>query len=155
MHMLLLSPRTSPQLASLHFTSKQSHFTSITPVHSTSLHFTSLHVFTLNPHLNSLACNYILNPLFSLQGRDASKPAGNWFQLLMVLFTKEYLPTYVLCFLVLIFGLCYVARGYFWIEKTSLTLALWQRRDRTMEHFRQHITSEVHPIIYHECPQGE
>jgi len=29
--------------------------------------------------------------MFSLQGKDASKPAGNWFQLLMVLFTKEYL----------------------------------------------------------------
>jgi hypothetical protein len=68
-------------------------------VHSTSPHFTSLHLFTLNPHLNSLACNYILNPISKrvyFRGKDASKPAGNWFQLLMVLFTKEYLPTYVL-----------------------------------------------------------
>ena len=39
---------------SLHFTSKQNHFTHITSVHSTLLHFTSLHLFTLNPHLNSL-----------------------------------------------------------------------------------------------------
>jgi len=42
--------------------------------------------------LNSLACNYILNPFlksFSLQEKDASKPAGNWFQLLMFLFTKK------------------------------------------------------------------
>jgi len=74
-----------------------------------SVHFTSLHLFTLNPHMNSLACNYILNPLsksvFSLQGKDASKPAGNRFQLLTVLFTKEYLPTTVLCFRVLIFRL--------------------------------------------------
>ena len=31
--------------------------------------------------------------MFSLQGKDASKLAGNWFQLLIVLFTKEYLPT--------------------------------------------------------------
>jgi len=32
--------------------------------------------------------------VFSLQGKEASKPAGNWFQLLMILrvFTKEYLP---------------------------------------------------------------
>jgi len=37
--------------------------------------------------------------------KEASKPAGNWYQLLMVLFTKEYLPTAVLCFLVLIFRL--------------------------------------------------
>jgi len=28
-------------------------------VHPSSLHFTSLHLFTLTPHLNSLACNYI------------------------------------------------------------------------------------------------
>ena len=40
--------------------------------------------------------------MFSLQGKAATKLAGNWFQLLMVLFTKEYLPTSVLCFLVLI-----------------------------------------------------
>jgi len=34
--------------------------------------------------------------VLSLQGKDASNLAGNWFQLLMVLFTKEYLPTSVL-----------------------------------------------------------
>jgi len=38
--------------------------------------------------------------VFILQGKDASKLAGNWFQLLMVLCTKVYLPTSVLCFLV-------------------------------------------------------
>jgi hypothetical protein len=43
--------------------------------------------------------------VFSLQGKDASKLTGNWFHLLMVLFTKEYLPASVLCFLVLIFRL--------------------------------------------------
>jgi len=43
--------------------------------------------------------------VFGLQGKDASKLTGNWFQLLMVLFTKEYLPASVLCFLVLIFRL--------------------------------------------------
>ena len=31
--------------------------------------------------------------MLGLQGKDASKPAGNWLQLLMVLFTKEYLST--------------------------------------------------------------
>jgi len=41
--------------------------------------------------------------MFSLEWKDASKLAGNWFQRLMVLFKKEYLPTRVLCFLVLIF----------------------------------------------------
>jgi hypothetical protein len=33
--------------------------------------------------------------VFSLQGKDANKLAGNWLQLLMALFTKEYLPTSV------------------------------------------------------------
>jgi hypothetical protein len=32
--------------------------------------------------------------VFSFQEKDASKLAGNWFQVLMVLFTKEYLPTF-------------------------------------------------------------
>jgi hypothetical protein len=35
--------------------------------------------------------------VFSLQGKDASELAGNWFQLLMFLFTKKYLATSVLC----------------------------------------------------------
>ena len=34
--------------------------------------------------------------MYSLQGKDASRPAGNWFQLFMVLFPKEYLPTSVI-----------------------------------------------------------
>jgi len=34
--------------------------------------------------------------VFSLQGKEASKLAGNWFPLLMVLFKKEYSPTSVL-----------------------------------------------------------
>ena len=46
-----------------HFTSKQNRFTYITSDHSISLQFTSFHLFILIPHLNSLACNYILNPL--------------------------------------------------------------------------------------------
>ena len=28
--------------------------------------------------------------MFNLQGKDASKPVGNWLQLSMVLFKKEY-----------------------------------------------------------------
>jgi len=30
--------------------------------------------------------------MFILQGKGASKLAGNWFELLKVLFTKKYLP---------------------------------------------------------------
>jgi len=33
--------------------------------------------------------------MFSLQGKDASKIAANWFHLLMVLFTKDYLALIV------------------------------------------------------------
>ena len=39
--------------------------------------------------------------MFSLQGKDASKLAGNWFHLSMVVFKKEYLPTSVHFFLVI------------------------------------------------------
>ena len=99
---------TTLYITSLHF--KQNHFTCIPSVHSTSDHFTSRHFTYLHPipTLNSPACNYILNPflnVYSLQQKDANKPTCNWFQLLMVLFTKGYLPTSVLCFLVLIFRL--------------------------------------------------
>ena len=94
-----------------HFTSLQTkslHMYPVSSLHIRSLHFTPLHLFTPNPHSNSPACNYILNPflnVYSLQQKDANKPTCNWFQLLMVLFTKGYLPTSVLCFLVLIFRL--------------------------------------------------
>jgi hypothetical protein len=40
--------------------------------------------------------------VFGLQGRLSNTSAGNWFQSPMVLFTKEYFPISVLCFLVLI-----------------------------------------------------
>jgi hypothetical protein len=43
--------------------------------------------------------------VLNLQGKVASTLGGNWFQLFMVLFTKEYLPTSVVCFLILIFRL--------------------------------------------------
>jgi hypothetical protein len=41
--------------------------------------------------------------VLNLQGKVASTLEGNWLQLFMVLFTKEYLPTCVLCFLIQIF----------------------------------------------------
>ena len=95
---------------SLHFTSLQNKISShksrqFTPHHYTSHHFTYFHsVPTWIPLLVTTFLTLFLN-VFSLQGKGASKLAGNWFQLLMVLFTKEYLPTSVLCFLVLIFRL--------------------------------------------------
>ena len=42
---------------------------------------------------------------FSFEEKDASKPAGNWFQLSNILFMKEFVPTSVLYLLILIFQL--------------------------------------------------
>jgi hypothetical protein len=73
----------------IHFTSLQNKITS----HKSRQFAPHHYLLTFNPHLNSLACNYILTPLSKcviLQGKDASKPAGNWFRLLIVRFTKEY-----------------------------------------------------------------
>jgi hypothetical protein len=83
-----------------------------------TLHFASLPLFTHITSLHVASLIYIKSPLqFTLfvtiflilflkvlneQGKDTSKPAGNWFQLLMILFTNNYLPTSVLCFLFLI-----------------------------------------------------
>jgi hypothetical protein len=94
---------TSLHFTSLHSTSLQNKITShksrhFTPHHYTSHHFTYLHsIPTLIPLLVTNFLTLHLN-VFSLQGKEAIKPAGNWFQLLMVLFTKGYLPTSVLCF---------------------------------------------------------
>ena len=83
-----------------HFTSKQNYFTYITSVHSTSLHlhhFTYLHsIPTWIPLLLTTFLILFLS-MFSLQWKEDSKPAGNWLQLLMVLFTKKYLLTSVVC----------------------------------------------------------
>jgi len=76
-----------------------------TPHHYTSHHFTYLHsIPTSIPLLVTTFLTLFLN-VFILIGTEASKTAGNWFQLLKVLLSKEYLPTSVLYFLVLIFRL--------------------------------------------------
>jgi hypothetical protein len=67
-----------------------------------------MQVFRLNSQLFHLLVTIYLTlflKVFNLQGKVASKSAGNWFQFMMVLFTNEYLPMSVLCFLVLIFRL--------------------------------------------------
>ena len=79
----------------------------VTPLHFTSLHFTTKshishhfipHHFTYlhsTPTSIPLPVTIFLTlflKVFSIQGKDASKPAGNWFQLSVVLFMKEYLP---------------------------------------------------------------
>jgi hypothetical protein len=86
---------------SLHFTSL--HFTSL---HFTSLHITSLHFWWLLPHLYfSLFITFLtfFLKLLDIKERDPKASAGSWFQSWMVLFTKEYFPISVFCFLLLIF----------------------------------------------------
>ena len=93
---------TALHFPSLHFKIKSRQFT---PHHYTSHHFTYLHSPpTWIPFLVITFLTLFLN-VFSLRRKDASKPAGTWFQLLRVLFTKEYLPTFVFCLLFLIFQL--------------------------------------------------
>jgi hypothetical protein len=61
-----------------------------------------MQVFRLNSHLFHLTvttCLTLFLKVFNLQGIVASKSAGNWFQFMMVLFTNEYLPMSVLCYL--------------------------------------------------------
>jgi hypothetical protein len=108
MYKALLATRTSPYLTSLHFKIKSLHINNLSSPHITTLHITSL-IYTQYPL--KFPCLYVTTFLtlflnvFSLQGKGACKLARNWFQLLMVLFTKEYLTASVLCFLFLIFRL--------------------------------------------------
>jgi hypothetical protein len=83
-------------LPSLHFTS----------LHFTSLHFTSLHcILMIPPHIHFALFITFLTlflKLLDLEERDPKTSAGTWFQSWMVLFTKEYLPMSVFCFMLLI-----------------------------------------------------
>ena len=85
-------------LSPLNFTTLQTKNTShksrlFIPHHYTSHHFTYLNSpLTWIPLLVTTFLTLFLKVL-SLQGKDASRLAGNLFQFVMVLFTKEYLPT--------------------------------------------------------------
>jgi hypothetical protein len=92
-------------LHTFHFTSLHL-FTHFTSLHLFTQHFTSSHLYTLKTPLEfplfiTTSLTLFLKGL-NLQGKDASKSAGSWFQSVTVLFTNKYLPTSVLCFLVLI-----------------------------------------------------
>jgi hypothetical protein len=85
--------------------------THIKSLHSTrQLHIPSL-VYLPTPPKTYLLVTASRNrgrPVFNLPGKDgndASMPAGKLFPSFMVLFTKEYLPTSALCFLLLTFQL--------------------------------------------------
>jgi len=87
------------------------------PFHLTSLHFTSLHFTSLHCalrlfsphfyffHFTSFIIAFLtlfLN-ILGLHGKGPNDSAGSRFQFLMALFTKEYFPISVLCFLSQIF----------------------------------------------------
>ena len=69
---------------SLHFTSLQNKITShisrqLTQHHYTSHHFTCLHWTPIWTPLLVTTFLTLFLKVFSLQGKDANKPAGNWF----------------------------------------------------------------------------
>jgi len=124
--LLLRLSYTSLHYTCQHFTSShlnftQLHFTTLSfglphlnlwPLHFTSQHYTSLHCTFrwFLPHFSSfcftpfiIAFLTLFLKILGLQGKDPNASAGSWFQFLMVLFTKEYFPISVLCFLSLIF----------------------------------------------------
>jgi len=111
-----------------HFTSSHLNFTQLSSLHShldephwnflpfhfhlTSLYFTSLHCTfrRFSPHFYSfrftpfiIAFLTLFLKIIGLQGKVPNASAGSSFQVLMVLFTKEYLLISVLYFLPLIF----------------------------------------------------
>jgi len=84
---------------------------SISP-HITTLHLTSLHCTFQwpSPHFYSfwfipliIAFLILFIKILGLKGKVPNGSAGSWFQFLMVLFTKEYFPISILCFLSQIF----------------------------------------------------
>jgi hypothetical protein len=81
-------------------------------LHFTSHHYTSFHCTFrwFSPHFYSfhftpfiIAFLTLFLKILGLQEKVPNISAGGWFQFLMVLFTKEYFPISVLCFLFLIF----------------------------------------------------
>ena len=123
---LLLRPSlyfTTLHYTCRHFTSShlnftQLHFTTLSfgltpfkfptaPFQLTSLDFTSLHCTfrRFSPHFYSrrftlFIIAFLILPLkiLGLQEKVPNASAGSWFQILMVLFTKEYIPISVLRF---------------------------------------------------------
>jgi len=86
-------------------------YCSILP-HITTLHLTSLHCTfrQFSPHLYPfrfippiIAFLTLFLKILRLKEKKPNDSAGSWFQFLMVLFTKEYFPISVLCFLSLFF----------------------------------------------------
>ena len=85
-------------------------FTSFPITSHHSPYFTSLHYCTFHHHasktlyVSSLIITFLtlFLKICDWQVKDTSASAGNWFHSLTVLFTKEYLPISIQCFLALI-----------------------------------------------------
>ena len=90
---------TCPINPSLHFTLL--FMLIISTTHFTSLHFTSLPFIFYRFHFPSLVFTFLTLVLKTrvLPWEVPIVPSGSWFQSVMDLFTKEYFPMSVLCFL--------------------------------------------------------
>jgi hypothetical protein len=96
---------TSLHFILCHFTPLR--FTSfyVTSLHSVPLHFTSLHFTAFLTISTTPSLHLILTLFLELLGLQATVPkasAGSWSHIWTVLFTKEYFPISVPCFLLLI-----------------------------------------------------
>jgi hypothetical protein len=78
-------------------------------LHSTTIYFTSFRWSPLNFAL-FITFLILFLKLLGLQERVPKTYAGSWFQSWMVLFTKEYFPISVCCFLLLIVLLWYTLK---------------------------------------------
>jgi hypothetical protein len=68
-----------------------------------------------------------------LQGRVPNTSAGNWFQCWVVLFTKEYFPTSILCIIVTKLVKCYIWSTAFYGTETW---TLWKVDEKYLESFK-------------------
>ena len=93
--------KTPTQLSEHPHIHTTTHYKTHTYTHTLITKPTHTHTQSLqNPHIHTHMAKQVKTTTFqdTHQIKEASKPAGNWFQLLMVLFTKEYLPNSVLRF---------------------------------------------------------
>ena len=97
-------------IASLHIASL--HFSSLILSTFTSFYF-AIHIYTslcftfYRLHFHSLVFTFLtlILKICILLWEVPIAPPSSWFQPVMVLFTKDYFPTSILCFLALIFQL--------------------------------------------------
>jgi hypothetical protein len=104
---LLINDNTFHPRSSLHFTSltlPSSHLTSYLFTTHHSPFFTSLHLWTFRHHSSPLIITVltVFLKICNLQGTVVSASAASWFHRVTGLFTQQYSPISVVCYLALI-----------------------------------------------------